>query len=208
MNQIMLGATASLLLMGGVTACTTLDTTTQASANLARINLPRCTLGTVKTAGDCVVQVFDGNALAAAQHGAQGEWFITVPNESVTGPRIAVYSAPGYEPQIQSMKITVRDDERIILKPKSDPRGGFLTGVVFKKTEEKMAGGACGIENFLANKTVVINRARARFTTNTDTIGSFQMSLPAGRYMVHAEGDSREVDVPDDDTVFVVISVN
>jgi len=208
MNQIMLGATASLLLMGGVTACTTLDNTARPSANLARINLPRCTLAAAKVGGECAVKVFDGSALSAAQHGEQGEWFITVPNESVTGPRIAVYSAPGYEPQIQSMKITVRDDEQIVLKPKSDSRGGYLTGVVFKKTEEKMAGGACGIENFLANKTVIVNRVRARFTANTDSIGSFQMSLPAGRYMVHVEGDSREVDVPDDDTVFVVIPVN
>jgi len=209
MNQIMLGATLSLLLIGGVTACSTLDNNTaQPRANLARINLPRCTLGTLKAAGDCTVKVFDGNALAAAQHGDQGEWFISVPTDSVTGPRIAVYSAPGYEPQIQATKITVRDDEQIVLKPKSDSRGGYLTGVVFKKTEEKMTGGACGIENFLANKTVIVNRVRARFTTNTDNIGSFQMSLPAGRYMLHVEGDSREVDVPNDDTVFVVIPVN
>ncbi len=210
MNQIMMCATVSLLLIGGGTACTVLDNTAplNVSANMARINLPRCTLGAEKSAGDCTVKVFDGNALAAAQQGDKGNWFISVPNDSVTGPRIAIYSAPGYEPQIQATKITVRDDEQIVLKPKSDSRGGYLTGVVFKKTEEKMAGGACGIENFLANKAVIINRGRARFTATTDTIGSFQMSLPAGQYMVHVENDGREADVPNDDTVFVVIPAN
>jgi hypothetical protein len=208
MNQIMLGATVSLLLIGGVTACTILEKNAPPSESMARINLPRCSLGAAKSTGDCTVKVFDGNALAAAQHGERGEWFISVPIDSVTGPRIAIYSAPGYEPQIQVTKITVRDDEQIVLKAKSDSRGGYLTGVVFKKTEEKMADGACGIENFLANKPVVINRVRARFTTSTDNIGSFEMALPAGRYSVQVEGQSREVDVPNDDTLFVVIPVN
>lgn len=207
MNQIMLGATGSLLLIGGVTACTAMDNTVQPGANAARINLPRCTLDAVQAAGECTVKVFDGNALAAAQQGGQGEWFITVPGDSVTGPRIALYSAPGYEPQIQTLKMLIRDGEQIVLKPKSDPRGGYLTGVVFKKTEEKMADGSCGIENFVANKTVIINRVRARFTTRTDNIGTFRMSLPGGRYQVHVDGDTRAVDVPAGDTVFVVIPV-
>lgn len=207
MNQIMTGATVSLLLIGGVTACAALDNTVQTGANAARINLPRCALGAAKAAGDCMVKVFDGNALAAAQQGDQGKWFVDVPSDSVTGPRIAVYSAPGYEPQIQALKINVHDDEQIVLKPKSDPRGGYLTGVVFKKTEEKMKDGVCGIENFMANKTVIINFGRARYTVSTNNIGSFQMDLPGGRYMVNVDGDSREVDVPDNDTAFIVIPV-
>ena len=165
-------------------------------------------LGAVKAVSECMVKVFDGNALAAAQHSDQGEWFINVPSDSVTGPRIAVYSAPGYEPHIQALKINVRDDEHVQLKPKTDARGGYLAGVVFKKTAEKMPDGVCGIENFMANKPVVINRARARFTTSTDNIGSFQISLPAGSYMLHVEGIDREVDVPSDDTAFVVIPGN
>ena len=207
MNQIMMCATVSLLLIGGVTACTVLDNTAPLNVNMARINLPRCTLGAEKSAGDCTVKVFDGNALAAAQHSDKGNWFITVPNDSVTGPRIAIYSAPGYEPQIQATKISVRDDEQIVLKPKNDSRGGYLTGVVFKKTEEKMAGGVCGIENFMANKEVIINRGRARFTATTDNIGSFQMVLPGGRYVVQVDGEGREVDVPDNDTAFILIPV-
>lgn len=207
----MFGTTLSLLLVNGVTACTTVTATEHSAkldANMACINLPRCTLAASKTVGDCSVKIFDGNTLAAAQQDAQGEWFITVPNDSVAGPRIAVYSASGYEPQIQALKINVRDDEQIVLKPKSDSRGGYLTGIVFKKTAEKMLGDACGIESFLANKTVVINRARARFTTRTDSIGSFQMNLPTGRYMLHVEGNSRAVDVPENDTLFIVIPVN
>lgn len=205
----MLGATLSLLFMSlGVTACTALDSSLKQDANLVRINLPRCTLAVTKAPTECTVKVFDGNALAAAQQGVRGDWFITVPNDFVAGPRIVVYSAPGYEPQIQALTINVRDGEQIVLKPKSDARGGYLTGVVFRKTEEKMVGGECGIESFMTNKTVVINRVRARFTTHTDNIGSFQMSLLAGRYMLHVEGDSRAVDVPDNDTLFVVIPVN
>ena len=207
MNQIMIGATVSLLLISGVTACTTLDKSAQTSSNTARINLPRCTLAAASPA-ECTVKVFDGAALAAAQHNDKGDWFIMVPADSVTGPRIAVYSAAGYEPQIQALKMIIRDDEQVVLKPKSDPRGGFLTGVVFKKTEEKMPGGACGIESFMTNKTVIINFGRARYTARTDNIGSFQMSLPGGRYRVNVDGDSRAVDVPDGDTVFVVIPVN
>jgi len=194
MNQIMLGATVSLLLISGVTACTAMDNTALTDANMTRIELPRCTLGAANAAAsECTVKVFDGNAPAAAQQGDRGEWFITVPKDSVTGPRIALYSAPGYEPKIQALKMLIRDGEEIVLKPKSDPRGGYLTGVVFKKTEEKKADGSCGIENFVANKTVVINRVRARFTTSTDSIGSFQMSLPGGRYQVHVDGDTRVV---------------
>ncbi|MBI3776624.1 MAG: hypothetical protein HY273_13960 [Gammaproteobacteria bacterium] len=208
MNQIMIGATVSLLLIGGVTGCASVESTASSNQNQVRINLPRCTLAAAKTSGDCIVKVFDGNALAAAQRSEQGEWFITVPTDTVTGPRISVFSAPGYEPQIQALKINVRDDEQIVLKPRIDTRGGYLTGVVFKKTEEKMASGVCGIENFLANKPVVVNRARARFTTSTDNLGSFQMELPAGRYAVEAEGQSREVDVPHNDTLFVVMPIN
>lgn len=208
MNQIMLDVTMSLLLIGGVTACASVESTAPTSPNQVRINLPRCTLAAAKASGDCTVKVFDGNALAAAQSGEHGDWFITVPSDTVTGPRIAVFSAPGYEPQLQALKINVSDDERIVLKPRSDARGGILAGIVFKKTEEKMASGVCGIENFLTNKPVVVNRARARFTTTTDNLGSFQMELPAGRYAVEAEGQSREVDVPHDDTLFVVIPIN
>lgn len=208
MNQIMIGVTVSLLLMGGITACAAIETVEAPAENLARINLPRCTLAAEKSASECSVKVFDGNALAAAQHNDQGEWFIHVPSDSVTAPRIAVYSAPGYQPQIQAVKINIRDGEHVVLNAKNDKRGGYLTGVVFKKTEEKMKDGVCGIENFMANKTVIVNRARARFTASTDNIGSFQMDLPAGRYMVHVGEDSRAVDVPNDDTVFVVIPVN
>ncbi len=207
MNQIMLGVTLSLLLMSGVTACAVLDNTAHLSANMRRINLPRCVLGGATIAADCTVKVFDGNALAAAQRDEQGAWFILVSNESVIAPRIAVYSAPGYEPQIQATRLGVRDDEQMVLKAKSDSRGGYLAGVVFKKTDEKMTGGVCGIENFIANKTVIITFGRARFTATTDNIGSFQMGLPGGRYMVNVDGDSRAVDVPEDDTMFVVVPV-
>lgn len=209
MNQIIISATVSLLLVGGgLAACTALDNNPQSSANLARINLPHCMLGAANTAGDCTIKVFDGNALVAAQQGERGEWFISVASDSVTAPRIAVYSAPGYEPQIQSLKINLRSDEHIVLKARGDQRGGYLAGVVFKKTEEKMKDGVCGIENFMANKQVIVNRSRARFTTTTDNIGSFQMELPAGHYMVHVEQDSRAVDVPNDDTLFIMIPVD
>lgn len=209
MNQIIMSATVSLLFVGGVVAgCAALDNNPQSSANLARINLPHCVLGAANTAGDCTMKIFDGNALVAAQQDERGEWFISVASDSVTAPRIAVYSAPGYEPQIQSLKINLHGDEQIVLKARSDQRGGYLAGVVFKKTEEKMKDGVCGIENFMANKPVIINRGRARFTTTTNNIGSFQMELPAGHYMLHVEQDSRAVDVPNDDTLFVVIPVD
>lgn len=204
MNHVIHQALAALLIMAGLNACAV---TQEQQANAARIMMPRCTLERNAAGADCVIRVFDGAALLATQRDARGRGYIDVPADSVTGPRIAVYQAPGYEPQVHALKMIAVESDGVVLKRRNDPRGGILTGIVFKPEIETMEKGVCGIENFLAGREVIVHRGRARYTATTDSIGSFTLELPAGDYSVRIAGEGREVVVPQNDTLFITLPV-
>lgn len=204
MNHVIHRALTSLLLMAGLSACAVVS---PQPANTARIIMPRCTLEGNAMGAECSIRVFDGTALQTAQHDTRGQAFIDVPTESVTGPRVAVYQAPGYEAQVHALKMIVAETDTVVLKRRNDPRGGLLAGIVFKPEAETMEKGVCGIENFLAGREVIVHRGRARYTATTDSIGSFILELPAGDYAVRIAGEGRDVVVPHNDTVFVTLPV-
>lgn len=171
------------------------------------IGLPSCAFEDGAVAESCVVQIFDGIATADATRDAEGRWNIQVSKPSATGPRIALFSAPGHVPVLQAVKAADGNPEAVTLRRAPDARFGYLVGVVFRKVELPANGSVCGIERFMTDKEVIINRVRARFTAKTDNLGSIVVPVPAGRYQVHVEGVSRQVDVPRGDTQLVVMAV-
>lgn len=204
MNHVIHRALACLLIMAGLSACAVIN---PQLANTARIIMPRCALERNADGTACVTHIFDGNALQAVQQDPQGRSFIEVPIDSVTGPRVAVFQAPGYEPQVHALKMIVAESDRVELKRQGDMRGGMLAGIIFKPEAETMEKGVCGIENFLAGREVIVHRGRARYTAMTDSIGSFVLELPAGDYDVRVEGVGREVVVPQNDTLFMTLPI-
>jgi hypothetical protein len=207
MKQFVALSVASVLTVFGAVACssTPAETATVESDSVS-ITLPRCVAG--ESGGACIVRVFDGAVTSEVQPRTDGRWIIEVPRDNVADPRIAFYSAPGFEPHVRALAPTASDQDQVTLAPKTDPRGGYLVGVVFRKTEKKTDGSACGIDSFLTGKNVIVNRVRARFVAQTDNIGSFKLALPAGRYQMHVDDTHQPVDVPRGDTVFVALPVN
>lgn len=204
MNHVVQHTLASLLTITGLSSCAI---TQEPAPNIARIIMPRCTLERNANGEGCLIRIFDGVSIQIARRDGQGRSFIDVPAASVTGPRVALYQAPGYEPQVQALKMIVGESDHVDLHSRSDTRGGILVGVVYKPALEEMEKGICGIENFLANREVVVFRGRARYTTTTNSIGSFSLELPAGDYAVRVEGEGRDVVVPQNDSVFVTLPV-
>jgi hypothetical protein len=209
MKQFVALSAASVLTVFGAGACssTPAETATAESGSVS-ITLPRCVAGAGESGSACIVRVFDGAVTSEVRPRADGRWLIEVPRDNVADPRIAFYSAPGFEPQVRALAPTASDQDQVTLAPRTDPRGGYLVGVVFRKTEKKMDGSACGIDSFLSGKSVIVNRVRARFVAQTDNIGSFKLALPAGRYQMHVDDTHQPIDVPRGDTVFVALPVN
>lgn len=206
MNHVIHRALTGLVLVIALSACAA--TGQPVATDSARIMMPRCLLERNVAGEACVVRVFDGMTVQVAQRDRDGRAFIDVSADSVTGPRVAVYQAPGYSAQVHALKMIAAATDTVDLKQRSDARGGILAGIVFKPEIEDMNKGICGIENFLAGREVIVHRGRARYTATTDSIGSFMLGLPAGDYTVRIAGEERDVVVPHNDTVFITLAVS
>jgi hypothetical protein len=208
MNQVVAGFALTMLVVWSAAGCAPVATQRDGAAGSesVRIVLPGCALQ--DTAPDsCAVTVFDGATSVAADRGAGGGWSIAVAAATATGPRVALYSAPGFVPVVQAVRAVSGSQSTVTLAADADPRGGYLVGVVFRKSEVPMDGSACVIDSFVARQEVIITRARARVVVNTDNLGSFVTKLPAGQYSVHADGVTETVTVPRADARLVVLAL-
>jgi hypothetical protein len=209
MNQVVALAATAMVLIWSAAGCApaTVNQRTDADSGTVRIDLPRCALQGQAAADSCSVTVFDGATTVAAQRESGDRWSIAVDADTATGARIALYSAPGFVPVVQAVRAVPGAPSTVTLDADVDARGGYLVGVVFRKSEVLMDGGACAIESFVARQDVIINRVRARFVIATDALGSFVKKLPAGEYTVQAENVSQTVSVPHADSRLVVLAL-
>lgn len=191
-------SSASLMFSNGNEVDTTKSLGKAADREKADFLLPVCVLEHAQTAV-CRVQVFDGNKLFDVVSEG-GNISIHLSNREGAKYVVAFYSADGYVPATIVLTPDMKPSD-VNLNKATDPRLGYVSGVLVKTSRSDE------ITDLVANKTIYINRARARFTATTDDKGRFQLALPAGGYRVHVDDHHQQIDFGKGETFVLPIVV-
>ena len=139
------------------------------------------------------ISIFDGFSLRDIKSDSKGVYNILQLPVSAGLSAVLFITKDGYVPSIINVKRReeVKADYPVTMKRAESEKNGYIAGVVYQPIKGGKIKYQSGINSFGREKRVWLEKDGIITETKSNQDGQFILEVPAGRYVLHAEG-SRE----------------
>ena len=143
--------------------------------------------------GNAEISIFDGFTIRSIKSDSNGVYNILQLPVSAGLHAVLFITKDGYVPSIINIKRRedVKADYPVIMKRAESEKNGYIAGVVYQPIKGGKIKYQSGINSFGRGKRVWLENEGITTETKSNQDGQFILEVPAGRYVLHAEG-SRE----------------
>ena len=143
--------------------------------------------------GNAEISIFDGFTIRSIRSDSNGVYNILQLPVSADLHAVLFITKDGYVPSIINVKRReeVKADYPVTMKRAESEKNGYIAGVVYQPIKAGKIKYQSGINSFGREKRVWLENEGITTETKSNQDGQFILEVPAGRYVLHAEG-SRE----------------
>ncbi len=143
--------------------------------------------------GNAEISIFDGFTIRSIKSDSNGAYNILQLPVSADLHAVLFITKDGYVPSIINVKRReeVKADYPVTMKRAESEKNGYIAGVVYQPIKGGKIKYQSGINSFGREKRVWLENEGIITETKSNQDGQFILEIPAGRYVLHAEG-SRE----------------
>lgn len=143
--------------------------------------------------GNAEISIFDGFTIRNIKSDSNGLYNILQLSVSADLHAVLFITKDGYVPSFINVKRRedVKADYPVIMKRAESEKNGYIAGVVYQPIKGGKIKYQSGINSFGREKRVWLENEGITTETKSNQDGQFILEIPAGRYVLHAEG-SRE----------------
>jgi len=143
--------------------------------------------------GNAEISIFDGFTIRSIKSDSNGVYNILQLPVSADLHAVLFITKDGYVPSIINVKRRedVKADYPVIMKRAGSEKNGYIAGAVYQPIKGGKIKYQSGINSFGRGKRVWLENEGIITETKSNQDGQFILEIPAGRYVLHAEG-SRE----------------
>ena len=143
--------------------------------------------------GNAEISIFDGFTIRSIKSDRNGVYNILQLPVSADLHAVLFITKDGYIPSIINVKRRekVKADYPVTMKRAESEKNGYIAGVVYQPIKGGKIKYQSGINSFGRGKRVWLENEGITTETKSNQDGQFILEVPAGRYVLHAEG-SRE----------------
>ena len=143
--------------------------------------------------GNAEISIFDGFSIRSIKSDSNGLYNILQLPVSADLHAVLFITKDGYVPSIINVKRReeVKADYPVTMRRAGPGENGYIAGVVYQPIKGGKIKYQSGINSFGRGKRVWLENEGIITETKSNQDGQFILEVPAGRYVLHAEG-SRE----------------